>query len=156
MLLVNARRCEIWKKRCVGFMISEAEKLIDLGRFIDGPVKSKLYELVEKPCERVLCLDSMNKAYTKVVSQRRGSNFFEIILPFIFLTRPHGQILIYLTLKCNQYFILFHWLSGFYQHFCDFSIRWRTYLVFHFHCFYNQKGITFLHFSSYINHHLDH
>lgn len=57
-------------------MISETEKLIDLGRFIDGPVKSKLYELVEKPCERFLCLDTMNKAYTKVVSQRKGSNFF--------------------------------------------------------------------------------
>ena len=58
-------------------MISETEKLIDLGRFIDGPVKSKLYELVEKSCERFLCLDTMNKTYTKVVSQRKSSNFFK-------------------------------------------------------------------------------
>jgi len=57
-------------------VISETEKFIDLGCFIDGPVKSKLYELVEKPCERFLCLDTMNKAYTKVVSQRKGSNIF--------------------------------------------------------------------------------
>ena len=57
-------------------MISETEKLIDLGSFINGPIKSTLYGLIEKPCERFLCLDTMNKAYTKVISQRKGSNIF--------------------------------------------------------------------------------
>jgi putative hemolysin len=63
----------IWQE---SFVISETEKLIDLGHHINGPVKSKLYELVETPCERFLCLDTLNKAYMKVVSQRKGNNIF--------------------------------------------------------------------------------
>jgi putative hemolysin len=64
-------------------MIAETEKLIDLGRFINGPIKSTLYGLIEKPCERFLCLDTMNKAYTKIVFQRKRSNFFNDWLEFM-------------------------------------------------------------------------
>ncbi len=66
-------------------MIGETaqEKLVDIGRYISSPLKSRIYNLFDWPLGKVLSLHRLNDAYASITSQTQYTNFFYTCLEFL-------------------------------------------------------------------------